>query len=75
MPKGGNQTKRKTIEYIKEEVRKIAPNTEILSSEYENNRTKLLFKCECGKVFQKHGTLYMRNAHAGVEAAREKMVG
>lgn len=53
MPKGGNQTKRKTIEYIKEEVRKIAPNTEVLSSEYENNRTKLLFKCECGKVFQK----------------------
>lgn len=54
MPKGDNQTKRLTIEYIKQEIAKINPKAIVLSTEYINNRTPLNIVCsDCGKVFQK----------------------
>ena len=43
-----------TIDYIRNEVDKIAPNTILLSTEYKNNREPLEFLCSCGKHFYKN---------------------
>nr|DAF79438.1 MAG TPA: restriction enzyme [Caudoviricetes sp.] len=54
MPTGDNQTKRLTIEYVKEEIAKINPKAIILTSKYVNNRQPLDIVCsDCGEVFQK----------------------
>lgn len=43
-----------TIDYIQEEVNKIAPGTILLSTEYKNNREPLEFLCSCGERFYKN---------------------
>lgn len=53
MAKGANQIKRKTIEYIRKEVYNLSPMTQVISTDYVNNRTNMLFKCGCGKEFLK----------------------
>lgn len=62
MPTGGNQTKRLTIEYVKQEIAKINPKAVVLSTKYVNNRLPLDIICsDCGKVFQKTwDTIYGR---------------
>lgn len=61
MPTGDNQTKRKTIEYIKEQIDKIEPTTKLISKEYINNRQALEFVCGCGKTFYKSWDTIQQN--------------
>lgn len=46
--------KKKTYEEIKKNIEKISNgNCELLSKEYKNSSTKLLFKCKCGRTFER----------------------
>lgn len=45
-----------TIEYIKDFVKEIAPDTILISSEYKNEKEQLQFKCSCGEYFTKTWT-------------------
>ncbi|HAU84492.1 MAG TPA: hypothetical protein DCW90_02970 [Lachnospiraceae bacterium] len=62
MPTGDNQTKRLTIEYVKQEIARINPKAVVLSTKYINNRLPLDIVCsDCGKVFQKSwDTIHVR---------------
>lgn len=42
-----------TIEYVKDFLSNIECNATLLSEEYVDNKTKLKFKCDCGKEFTK----------------------
>ena len=48
--------KKITIDYIKEQLKILSPETVLLSTEYIDNRHKLDFICSCGKNFQKNWT-------------------
>lgn len=61
MPTGDNQTKRKTIEYVREQVNKIEPTTQLISKEYINNRQALEFVCGCGETFYKSWDTIQQN--------------
>ncbi len=53
MPTGNNQPNKLTIEYIKNELKSIQPDVELLTTDYVNNKQKLKFRCSCGKMFEK----------------------
>lgn len=49
------KTKREiNIQYIKQLLQEISPDTELISQDYRNARQKLIFKCKCGKIFTKN---------------------
>lgn len=49
-----NDKRRKTIEDVKDFLISINCNTELLATEYINNRQKLKFRCSCGKIFERN---------------------
>ena len=52
--KSYNDRKRKTIDDVKKYLIQIKSESKLLSTEYKNNSTKLLFQCKCGKVFERN---------------------
>lgn len=52
--KNYNDKRRKTIDYVKNYLIQIKSESKLLSTEYINNSTKLLFQCKCGKVFERN---------------------
>lgn len=67
--------KKITIDYIKEQLKILSPETVLLSTEYIDNRHKLDFICSCGKNFQKIGLRYNKGRNVCVILAQEKMGG
>ena len=49
-----NDRRRKTIKDVRDFLISINCNTELLSTEYINNRQKLKFRCECGTIFERN---------------------
>ena len=45
-----------TLEEVRQKVKEVEPEVILLSNGYENNKQLLLFKCVCGKIFQKSWT-------------------
>lgn len=52
--KNYNDKRRKTIDYVKNYLIQIKSESKLLSTEYINTSTKLLFQCKCGKVFERN---------------------
>lgn len=54
--------KKKTYEEVKSNIEKISNgNCELLSKEYKNCSTKLLFKCKCGRTFERTYSKFIVN--------------
>ena len=49
----GKKNEKLSIEYVRNFLKEINSPSELLSTEYINNHSPLIFKCNCGKIFKK----------------------
>lgn len=66
--------KRKTLDEVKSEIESVCQGESVLiSSEYVNTKTPLLFKCSCGKLFSRSYEKFINSSHKCNECKNRRL--